>query len=389
MDQSIDMQYTVVMVIGIDGSRAFTKNRTGTENYSYQLIRHMADNFSDLSEDLQFVIYLRPGNKVESSEWPANFKFKKITNKYLWTQLGLAWATFTDQLDLLFVPAHTIPLIRRPGLKTVMTVHDLGAEYLPADHQLKQRLYLGFITQFQLRSARQLIAVSEATKADVIKRLDIPSGRISVIYEGLNPMPKVKKDLQDGILNKFDVQPGKYFFFIGTIQPRKNLAKLMQAFSQFTSTTPEASEMKLVLSGADGWDYQAIHDLPQQLGIQKRVIFTGRVDDQQMTALYQSALALTYPSLFEGFGLPILEAFAAGCPVLTSNLSSMPEVAGKAAILVNPENTKEITEGMKSLLSKQVRQKLIDQGYKQVSKFSWNQASLETLELLIKVGQSR
>ncbi|MBI4040091.1 glycosyltransferase, partial [Candidatus Daviesbacteria bacterium] len=202
--------------IGVDGSRAFTKNRTGTENYSYQLLRALAK----IDHTNNYYIFLRP-NSNPGTDWPDNFHFKTIGSARLWTQVSLAKQTFTQKLDVLFIPAHTLPLIFKPGLKTVVTVHDLGAEYLPKMHQLKQRLYLKFMTHKQLKSATHLIAVSEATKKDLISKVKIPASRISVIYEGYdeNLFKPVKGDALSSILKQFDLVPQGYFLFVGTVQP--------------------------------------------------------------------------------------------------------------------------------------------------------------------------
>src|SRR3990167_1162494 len=177
------------MIIGFDGSRAFNKHKTGTENYSFQLLQHL----SKIDTENNYVIYIRPGFEIEKG-WPGNFKFKVLNFKLLWTQVGLALSTFTDKLDVLFVPSHTLPLIRKPGLKTVVTVHDLGAEYLPGLHQLKQVLYLKLMTHYQLKSAEKIIAVSKATKEDLVKKIGIRSGKIKVVYEGIAKQLSMNND---------------------------------------------------------------------------------------------------------------------------------------------------------------------------------------------------
>lgn len=402
------------MLIGFDGSRAFVKNRTGTENYSYQLLVNLAK----VDHENEYIVYLRPenlechpelvslqhsvGGRVGSrsgmtNEWPENFKFKVLNFKRLWTQIGLALQTFKDPLDILFTPAHTLPLIRRPGLKTVMTVHDLGAEYLPGLHQLKQRLYLGFITKFQLKTATKLIAVSKATKEDLIKKVGVDEKKVEVVYEAL-----VKNDVEVDILKQFDIEKDRYFLFVGTIQPRKNLSRLIEAFNklgnQLTRESANqgrqsssqlvswsASQLKLVLAGGKGWMSDEIYELPKRLGIEDRVKFLGRVDDKYLPELYKNAVGFTYPSLFEGFGLPILEAFSNNCPVLTSNISSMPEVAGKAGILVDPYSVDSISNGLKLLLDAKHREKQVKLGREQLKKFSWEKAALQTLEVFEKV----
>jgi glycosyltransferase involved in cell wall biosynthesis len=430
------------LVFGFDGSRAFLSKRTGTENYSYQLLLHLAK----IDQTNTYYIFLRPGNNIggdgewgaplstrsdnEDIEWgcepagpqspkllgwPKNFHFVTIPYPRLWTQMGLAQQTFRENLDVLFVPSHTLPLIRKPGLKTVITVHDLGAEYLPKAHQLKQRLYLKLMTDYQLQSATQIIAVSEATKKDLIEKVHLPKNKISVVYEGFNQklFQPVKNDTLQDILKQYDLVKDQYFLFIGTIQPRKNLERLIKSYALFLrgdaqessrrrdhnvsedgrrdagAAGPRKKSPPLVLVGSKGWLSDEIYDLPKKLGIEEQVRFLGYIPDEKLPTLYSGAKAFLFPSLFEGFGLPILEAFACGCPVLTSNISSMPEVAGKTAILVNPYSIDEITQGIQQISTNgKQRQKMIQSGFVQVQKFSWEKAARETLKILEKTVNS-
>lgn len=414
------------MKIGIDGSRAFIKDRTGTENYSYQLVKHLSlldsdsfqSNRNSIGVDTQnhYLIYLRPGNEVNVKDWPGNFEFKFLNWPRLWTQGGLALQTFLDKINVLFVPAHASPIIHRPGLKIVVTVHDLGAEYLSSLHQLKQQLYLKYLTRYQYRSATKLIAVSEATRKDLINKAGCKSSQIEVIYEGIDreEFKVATDDAVDNTLKKFKLEREKYFFFVGTIQPRKNLERLIRAYQQFLEKEIKAINGKeieaieaikkingknyintlnppnhlpdLVLAGSKGWLSDEIYALPKKLGIEDKVKFIGRVSNDELQSLLTGATALTFPSLFEGFGLPILEAFACGCPVITSKTSSMPEVAGKAAILVDPYKIDEIANALRFILNKDMRQKLVADGFKQVEKFSWEKCARETLRVLEKIG---
>lgn len=374
------------MTIGFDGSRAFDLNRTGTENYSYQLLKHLLQ----IDTQNRYLIYLRRGSKPDI-KLPPNASYKLIPYKRLWTQLGLSLATFTDPIDVLFIPAHTLPIIRRPGLKTVMVAHDLGAEYLPQTHQLKQRLYLNFLTNFQFKSATKLIAVSQATKKDLINRAGCKPSAVEVIYEGIDRQHfKVPaKATRDKVLTNYNLRITNYFFFVGTIQPRKNLGRLIEAFELFLSHQPQITHYplpltnyQLVLAGGKGWLSDDIYKLPHLLGIEDKVIFLGHVADEDLPSLYSGALSLTFPSLYEGFGLPVLEALACGCPVITSNVSSLPEVAGKAALLINPASIQEISRAMELVTHKQVRSRLILDGFTQVNKFSWEKCAKLTLNVL-------
>lgn len=387
------------MIIGFDGSRAFSKDRTGTENYSFQLLKNLAS----LDKENLYKVFIRPGAKVEI-KFPSNFQVELIDFSRFWTQAGLSLETFQTKLDVLFVPSHTLPLIRKPGLKTVVTVHDLGAEYLPRMHQLKQRLYLNWITKFQLRSATKIIAVSKATKEDLIKRVGIEPKRIEVIYEGVDRevFKPVKGEILRNTLKYFDIEEKKYFLFVGTIQPRKNLERLILAFHKFLSrsntangqvlsskyyvsrekTEEKRNPLQLVLVGGKGWLADEIYELPKKLRIEEKVKFLGRVEDEDLPALYSGALALTFPSLFEGFGLPILEAFTSECPVITSNYSSMSEIASDSAFLVNPESVEEISKGMEFFLKEENRQDFIKKGLNRVKLFTWEKCARETLKVL-------
>ncbi len=374
------MVYHEGMVIGFDGSRAFNSHRTGTENYSFQVLKHLAK----IDHQNTYLVYLRPDTKIDG-EWPDNFMFKTLNFPRLWTQIGLAWQTFKDPLDVLFVPAHTLPLIHRPNLKTVLTVHDLGAEYLPQMHQLKQRLYLKLMTDYQLRSATHLIAVSEATKRDIMAKVQVPSSRIRVIYEGYNPDLKLaSSDAQRDILKQYDIEKDRYFLFVGTIQPRKNIARLIQAFHLYQQQTKDTTT-KLVLAGSKGWLSEPLYQLPQQLGIADSVKFLGYVPDSNLSTLYHHAIAFVFPSLFEGFGLPVLEAFACNCPVITSNTSSLPEVAGEGAVLVDPLDVEALAGALKTIQDKALQSKLKPAGIKQLAKFSWQQTSSQIIDLLTKI----
>lgn len=367
------------MRIGVDASKISIAQKTGTENYSYNLLREILK----LDHKNDYTLYLRedPPDFVRGHP---NVITKKIPLPRLWTQAGLASEVLFSPPDVLFVPAHTMPLVHRPGLKTVVTIHDLGAEFLEQYHQFPQKLYLNRSTEYVAKFASHLIAVSEATKKDLVEKMGVDPKRISVIYEGWDrdlfhkpSLAQVKK-----VRGRYQLNTD-YLIFVGTIQPRKNLERLIEAFSQ------AKIGLDLVLVGKRGWLSESIYTAPRKYGVQDRVKFLGHVPNEDLPSLYGGAKALVFPSLYEGFGLPILEALACETPVLTSNSTSLPEVGGQAAVYVNPLSVDSIRKGIEDIATNDdLRIKLLSEGIKQVQKFSWGKAAQETLAVLEKVNES-
>lgn len=373
------------MKIGFDASRILTLQRTGTENYSFYLAQHLAKKDR---KNLYTLYFRRSPNRKELEsiiQKNPNFRVKVIPWPRLWTQGGLAWECLRHPLDLLFVPAHTLPVIRRSSLKSVVTIHDLGFEYLSEYHQFPQKLYLDKATKFAARYATQLIAVSRATKRDLIKRFDVPEEKITVVYEGVDQEKfKVQssKLKTEEVKRKYDIR-GDYILFVGTIQPRKNLRRLVEAFSKIAN-----KDLELVIVGRPGWMFEEIYSAPHDFGVEERVKFLGHVEDEDLADLYRGASCFVLPSLYEGFGLPVLEAMASGIPVVTSCTSSLPEVGGDAAVYVDPYKVSSISAGLAGVIggSEGFRRSLTRKGFRQVEKFSWEKCAQETLAVFEKVA---
>ncbi len=247
----------------------------------------------------------------------------------------------------------------------MVTVHDLGYLYFPEAHPPRQRWYLDRSTRWQARTTAHLLADSAATKHDLIEKYHAASAKITVAYPGLDPAVRRVEDPAEiaRMKAKYDIS-GDYLLYLGTIQPRKNLQRLIAAFRQLPR---EAVNFQLVLAGKRGW--YADH-LLQQSG--DRVRFIGYVDAADKNALLSGAAAFVFPSLYEGFGFPVLEAMACGVPVLCSDTSSLPEVAGDAAVLVNPLEVGDIARGLQDITTNEdLRKKLIERGYQQAQRFTW------------------
>jgi len=266
----------MVMLIGIDASRAFVKEKTGTENYSIELIRALLDLKE--SQKHKFRLYVKGGAKVdEEIEDKANVEVVEINWPRLWTQAGLALECLRRLPKVLFVPAHTMPVIRRKKMKVVVTIHGLEYEYLPEYYKFPQSLYLNKSTEYAVKQADQLISVSKWTKKELVEKLGADKKKIKVIYEGIGKRflrakeYGVNKKVMRQVKYKYSL-PDKYILFVGTIQPRKNLVRLIKAFSLLTDKS-----WQLVIAGKWGWMYEEIKKAPEKYGVGKRVKFIGRV----------------------------------------------------------------------------------------------------------------
>lgn len=371
------------MLIGIDASRAFASERTGTENYSFEVITRML-RLIELKKH-SFVLFIRP-NAIVPKELDGynNVIIKKIRWPLLWTQGGLALETWGSKLDVLWIPAHTLPVLRKRELRTVVTIHGLEYKYLPEYKNWLQRWYLPLSTFYAARAADRLICVSESTKRDLLSETGIDAEKCSVIYEGANGKPEIrsKKLERIDVLKKYGIKDKKYILFVGTVQPRKNVGALIGAFVKVRQAYPD---YKLVIAGSVGWEAQRDLGLPDRLGIAEAVIFTGRVSPDVLRVLYQGSSVYVQPSWTEGFGLPVLEAMASGVPVITSNGGALPEVVGQAGVVVplQPNFGRELAAEIVRVIGDPVLQKsLVKLGKKRAAQYSWDQTAKETFKLL-------
>ncbi|GIW07637.1 MAG: glycosyl transferase family 1 [Dehalococcoidia bacterium] len=271
---------------------------------------------------------------------------------------------------------HLLPPLRRA--RTVFTVHDLIFRFYPEHHLPLNRWYLTLMMPRFLRAADALIAVSEQTKRDVTALYGIPAERIRVVYEGVDPRFRPENDparLAD--LRRRLGLPERFVLYLGTIEPRKNLPALLDAYQLLVAGGEEAD---LVIAGRTGWLFEPVFAHVRRLGLEQRVHFTGWVDDADTPALLSAARAFVFPSLYEGFGLPPLEAMACGTPVVVSNTSSLPEVVGEAGLLVPPTDVAALAGALRRVLEDDdLAAALRAKGLRQARRFRWEKAALETL----------
>ncbi len=283
--------------------------------------------------------------------------------------------------DIVHAPNHL--LAHFGSARTVYTLHDLIFLQYPDYHLLYNRLYLRFSMPRYLRAAEAIITPSECSKRDALTAYNLPPEKFHVIYEAAAPIfkPISQPDLLHQVQHKYHL-PEKFILHVGTIEPRKNLSRLLEAFQPLLAEWPD---LKLLLVGKKGWLYDDFFAKLQGLGLSEQVIFPGYIAETDLPALYQLATLFVFPSLYEGFGLPPLEAMACGTPVISSHAASLPEVVGEAGLLIDPTNTAALHQAMRRLLNDdQLQTDLRERGLRQAAKFSWRKA----VDELVNVYQS-
>lgn len=352
------------MRLAIDASRTTVARITGTERYALEMIRVLIR----LNTRLDITLYFRDAPPPEHFPSSPHVQHKVIPFRRAWTHVRFSAALWADRPDVTWIPAHTLPFVML-GTAAV-TVHDLGYRYFPQTHPTNQRRYLDWTTRHSARRAQLVLADSRATADDLHTFYGTAARKIAVIYPGVDA-PFIGDT--EVIRQKYGL-PQRYFIFIGTLQPRKNIARLVHAYARYRAAKPH-NPAALVLAGAQGWLYD-----PSWIDGVDGIHVTGFVEDADKGALYAGALALVFPSLYEGFGFPVLEAMHCHTPVLCSRTSSLPELAGDAALLVDPLNIDEIAEGMARLdADSRLREALRRKGAEQVKAFTWERAAAQAL----------
>lgn len=290
----------------------------------------------------------------------------------------LPGATLFHATEHLLLPLRDVP--------TVLTVHDLIFRRYPAHHKRLNRWYLNATMPLFCRRAGHIIAVSEQTKRDVVAAYGIPAGKVTVIYEAADPRFQPQSAAAITAARSRFGLPDRYVLFVGTIEPRKNLGRVLAAFEQLHA---ERLTDALVIVGKRGWLYDDFFARLEASPAKQAVIFPGFVPDANLPAVYAGAQALAFPSEFEGFGLPVLEAMACGAPVVCSSTSSLPEVAGEAAVLVDPLDQEALTDGLRRILANPaLADDLRARGLAQAAHFSWERAAEETLAVYRRLTPS-
>lgn len=380
------------MRIGFDATPA-VRQGAGIGRYTRELLQALYSADPNSHYQLFFASrsplpYPLPG------QLPANFHARHLPFDDIWlarvwhrAQLPLPVETITGPIDLFHSPDFTLPPVRR-GTRTILTVHDLSFIRDPDSAVPVLRQYLNAVVPRSVARADHVLADSLSTRADLIELYHTPSDKISVLYSGVNAIFRPITDSAPlaAVRAKYHLGESPFILAVGTLQPRKNYVRLIQAFSRLPS---HHSELHLVIAGGKGWLYDVIFAEVERLKLQTRVVFAGFVDDADLPALYSAARVLAYPSLYEGFGLPMLEAMACGTPVVTSTASCLPEVAGDAALCVPPTDVDALARALEQAVSDEaVRATLIVKGLARAKEFTWEKAARELVRLYREIKQS-
>ena len=357
------------MLIGIDAT-ALPPQPGGAGIYTIQFIRALAS----LETGYKFVIFAHDSGKkqISTSETGALawvcFPDKNPAHRLLWEQTAFPRQVRNSGVDLLHSLHYTRP-IRLP-CPSVVTFHDMTFFLYPQYHTLFKRLYFPLAIRFSAHKSDALITVSNNTKEDTMRLLGVPEHKITPIPLGVSDDFTVisNKELLQHIREKYNL-PQEFILHVGVVEPRKNLTLLLKSFQELIR---DGSKISLVIAGQLGWMYEDVFKQVDELGIREEVIFTGYIPPEDLPGIYNLARIFVYPSVYEGFGLPPLEAMACGTPTITTDISSMPENIGDAGILVPPGDEAALTEAMRSLLDNpDLQEHLSRTGTQRAGRFTW------------------
>jgi len=374
--------------IGIDYTPAIEQGG-GIGRYVRELIAALAA----LDSKTDYRLFVSGTAQAMLPEAPGlNFTWRptRLTPKWtarLWhrARLPLPVETFTGRVRLFHATDFTLPPTL-PGTRTLLTVHDLSFVRAPETASPSLRAYLNAVVPRSVRRADHILADSQATKDDLIALYGTSAEKVTVLLSGVNPRftPITDAGALRAVRQKYKIGDGRYILCVGTVQPRKNYERIIRALGALPS---QHREVKLVICGGKGWLMESIEQTVAELGLDRCVVLPGFADDADLPALYSGAALFAFPSLYEGFGLPILEAFRCGTPVLTSANSSLSEVAGAAAVMVDPYSVEAIRDGLLCLLDDaDLRARLVAVGKQRAESFTWDAAARNLLDVYAQLA---
>jgi glycosyltransferase involved in cell wall biosynthesis len=372
------------MKIWIDGYEANVPQLVGSGKVALELLKQIEK--LDKKNDYTILIPNTPLNSLPAER--IGWKYRILKPKRLWTRIALPLALFTakQRPNLFFSPTHYIP--RFTSVKTIATIFDLSYLHFPEMFNRDDLWKLKNWTKYSIENSKHIITISKFSKKDIIENYHINANKITVAFPGYDKNIFRKLDDKDEVKKlkqKYNISKN-YIIYISTIQPRKNLSRLIEAFVKIDDLVLLVVG-KTTGQGKKGWKYQEILDLPQKLGIEEKIIFAGYVPSEELPYLINGAVAFVQPSLYEGWGIPVAESMACGVPVIVSNVSSLPEVVGKAGLFVDPYSVTQIEQAIRTISTdKKLHAKLSKESLLQAKKFSWDKMAKQVLKVFEEVG---
>lgn len=373
--------------VGIDARFITSLPRRGIGNYSLNLIIHLLS----IKSDFEFFIYIANLDHEDVLPQLPNVHYRLLKpNIYpIWENISLPIALYRDKIDILHCLGNTAPLFVNSNIKVIITIHDVmflqTHQYLPKPQNIYQKLgkiYRKFIVPIVAKSADNIITVSNYSKYDILNFIPaLKTSQIHVTYQSCDPVfieSKINRSNIDITGQKIITTP--YILCFGAKDPRKNTVRVVKAYLSLLGR--HKISHNLIIVGYTGWESSLAYDEVKKANRLDRVLFLNFIDNYYLAYLYKNATLFVYPSLYEGFGIPILEAFSSGCPVIASNVTSIPEVADDAALYFDPLNENQIANSMHLILTNdQLRATLINKGHQQARKFSWSESAHKTLSV--------
>lgn len=367
------------MKIWIDGYEANVPQRLGSSQVAFQLLKSL----EEIDKRNEYSVLLPKSPMHDLPREREGWRYKVLRPRRLWTRIALPLALYSvyPQPDLIFSPTHYIP--RFSPIKRVVTIFDLSFLHFPETFKKNDLWQLKNWTEYSIKNSSAILTISKSTRDDIVKEYSVSGDKITVAYPGYDQRifkPSSSKDSIEEVKRRYKTGDS-YIIYIGTIQPRKNLERLIEAFSE-TKGFNLVIVGKTTGEGRQGWMFEDILKKPRELGIDDKVVFTGFVPEEDLVYLLNGAVAYINPSLYEGFGIPVVEAMACGVPVLVSNTSSLPEVVGKAGVMFDPYSVEKMRDAMKEVVeNEKIRKDLSEKGLEQAGKFSWEGMAKEVLKV--------
>ena len=372
------------MKIAVNAADLCSARIDGTRIYIKNVLNHLGGLGGTADS---FFIYLKGAlNPNLSFTMHPNYMLRRSRSPFFWTQLRLPFALAKDRPDVLWMPLQTVPFMLKDSIETVVTIHDLAFKMFPDHFPRKDLLLLSLFTKHAVKRASRVIAVSENTKKDVVRFYGIDPQKITVVYHGYDENIFNIDNAQDVVKieearSKYKIK-GRYVLYAGAIQPRKNLDTLIASF-ELLKKDPKYNEFTLVIAGSNAWMYEQIHQRAAASPCKEDIIFTGPYVTEDLPQLLGGAEVFVFPSLYEGFGIPLLEAMACGVPVVSADNSSLPEVGGEAIIYCDAASKENLAERIKLALGDiKLREEMVKKGLEQVKKFSWEICAQKTFAVL-------